>query len=596
MEVRQELEIDLSHLSEGLVLYIIARKDNSLFFDANANKYCESSYQLLEGHFYEYEFSDSNYYFCKNQIVNPNKKSKHIGTIVPNSYVGTLNISIYHENNEVGNVEVEVQSLKADYRSDYREMLEQITEMCTELIMQVNSPVSHHFESNYSDDSKTLFQRFEFLKSFINDDKFYLALQKVLSSPETNWAETQENIDIRKARRFTNSNIKEIATSKQRITITGLNHLEAYGIYSVPRTVGISQKIDSYDNPENRFIKYTIEEYLSFCIEVNNRAEINSKVYKESLMIIEELESYLSNKFFSLISKPTTFLINSPVLQRKEGYREIFRYWLMFDSATKLAWKGGEDIYSAGKKNVALLYEYWIFFKLLEILQEIFEFNKEDFSKLIKTSPSGFELQLKQGECSALKGYYDRNNKRLKFKFSYNRTFMGRKIYPHAGSWSVTLRPDYTLSLWPYSLKEEEAEKEELIMHLHFDAKYKLDNLDELLNFRVEENYENDDVKNEIGKFKNSDLIKMHAYKDAIRRTLGAYILYPGKETAILYEYQDPLPGIGAYTINPSGINIESDKLKLLIDSAVNYFLYKNIKGNNIPITKLKKVLIKKGL
>jgi predicted component of viral defense system (DUF524 family) len=32
----------------------------------------------------------------------------------------------------------------------------------------------------------------------------------------------------------------------------------------------------------------------------------------------------------------------------------------MFDLAAKLIWKGGDDIYSGGKKDIATLYEYWL--------------------------------------------------------------------------------------------------------------------------------------------------------------------------------------------------------------------------------------------
>lgn len=581
MDVRAELEIDLSHLAEGLTLFIIPRKDNSLFYDDSAHQNCESPYQLVEGYFYEYEFSNSNYYFYKDQIVTPNKKNKHIGVIAPNTYVGILSIAIYYKNNKVGDVELEVQSLKADYRSDYRKMMEEITEICTELIMQANSPVSHYFEINYSASSKALFQKFEFLKSIINNEKFYLALQKILSSPVTNWTEIQEDIDIRRTKRFTNSNMKEIISNHQRMTITDLNYLEIYGIYSVPRMIKNSQKIDSYDTPENRFVKYTIEEYLSFCTEVNDRSKANSRLYKESLMIIEKLELYLSNSFFKSITDPSILALNSPVLQRKEGYREIFKYWLMFDLAAKLVWEGGEDIYSAGKKNVALLYEYWVFLKILDALQDTLEFNTKDLSELIKPSSNGFELQLKQGECSALNGYYNKNNKLLKLKFSYNRVFNENNVYSHEGSWSVSMKPDYTLSLWPYSLSEKEAEEQELIIHIHFDAKYKLADLNDLLNLRVKNNNENQDEENEIGKFKNADLLKMHAYKDAIRRTLGAYILYPGKESLILNEFKESLPiAVGALTMNPSGKDSEMNNLKQLINNIINYFIGEKLKNN----------------
>jgi len=46
----------------------------------------------------------------------------------------------------------------------------------------------------------------------------------------------------------------------------------------------------------------------------------------------------------------------------KIGYREVLRVWLMFDLAAKLFWQGGEDVYSGDKKDVAVLYEYWLIF------------------------------------------------------------------------------------------------------------------------------------------------------------------------------------------------------------------------------------------
>ena len=45
----------------------------------------------------------------------------------------------------------------------------------------------------------------------------------------------------------------------------------------------------------------------------------------------------------------------------------------MFELAAKLIWSGGEAVYGAGKKDIATLYEYWVFFKLLDLFQELFE-------------------------------------------------------------------------------------------------------------------------------------------------------------------------------------------------------------------------------
>ena len=115
-------------------------------------------------------------------------------------------------------------------------------------------------------------------------------------------------------------------------------------------------------------------------------------------------------------------------------------------------------------------------------------------------------------------------------KFSYNRTYNANQEYPSGGSWSKSMRPDYTLSLWPSEFSEKDAEDQELILHLHFDAKYKVRWITDIFG---PENQSEEDLDKEIleqdnGVYVRADLLKMHAYKDAVRRTAGAYVLYPG--------------------------------------------------------------------
>jgi predicted component of viral defense system (DUF524 family) len=138
-------------------------------------------------------------------------------------------------------------------------------------------------------------------------------------------------------------------------------------------------------------------------------------------------------------------------------------------------------------------------------------------------------LQLKQGKHTALKGVFNSLPlESLISGLSYNRSFGGKKNYPNSGSWTTTLRPDYTLSVWPVGITEADAEKQELIVHIHFDAKYKVDNLIKYITDKSEQELDEEKTENRKGVYKNADLLKMHAYKDAIRRTGGAYILYPG--------------------------------------------------------------------
>jgi hypothetical protein len=510
-------------------------------------------------------------------IVQQHKRTPNLGTIAPNIFVGTLSIPLLRKESqeECTKIDLEVQSIKSGYRDDYRDMLELITEKCTDLLLQANSPVSQHFEIDYSRDSQTLYQKFAFIKSVIGTVEFSEAIHRIVTAPVTKWTETTEEKDIRNARRFSNANIKEILKGGKRTKIPETHYLKSYGIDTLPERITTIRKADSVDTPENRFVKHALENFLKFCTDINTKAKEfgHKKMQTESDLMIRELESQLHHTVFKDISSPTTLKLNSPVLQRKEGYREVLRVWLMFDLAAKLIWNGGDDIYRGGKKDIATLYEYWLFFKLLDLFQSIFEIDPKDISDLIKETPDGLNLQIKQGKFTALNGVYDSGSRKLNIRFNYNRQFSGKKTYPDSGSWTTTLRPDYTLSFWPHGISESQAEKQELIVHVHFDAKYKIANLIDFLEKDTENDLDEEKVENRKGIYKNADLLKMHAYKDAIRRTGGAYVLYPGDKSIKQKGFHEIIPGLGAFPVKPSKTDSGIGELKAFVLEIIEHFI-----------------------
>lgn len=580
MKSLSNIEINLDSVKEGLRLWIDVRSPDSLFdAEENAAENNEARYQLVEGCYYDYQISDSGFVLgdIGENIIQQHKRTANLGTIAPNIFVGTLSIPLLdkHTSEELCKIELEVQSVKSGYRNDYRDMLELITEKCTDLLLQANSPVSQHFEIDYTKDSQTLYQKFAFIKSVIGTDEFAEAVHRIVTAPVTKWTETTEEKDIRNARRFSNTNIKEILKGGRRTKLPETHYLRSYGIDTLPERITTIRKTDSVDTPENRFIKHSLENFLKFCTDINNKSKEfgHKKMETESSLMIRELESQLHHTVFKDISRPTTLKLNSPVLQRKEGYREVLRVWLMFDLAAKLIWKGGDDIYSVGKKDIATLYEYWLFFKLLDLFQSIFDIEPKDISDLIKETPDGLNLQIKQGKFTALRGVYNSGSRKLNIRFNYNRSFSGKKTYPDSGSWTTTLRPDYTLSFWPYGISEAEAEKQELIVHVHFDAKYKIANLTDFLEQNTENDLDEEKAENRKGIYKNADLLKMHAYKDAIRRTGGAYVLYPGDKSINQKGFHEIIPGLGAFPVKPSKTDSGIGELKAFILEIIEHFI-----------------------
>jgi predicted component of viral defense system (DUF524 family) len=557
---------DLVHLE-----IIPSRAGDTLFRiskeDAVSNG--EAEVQIFEGCTYEYVLSDPAYRLNTDVkgVVNPSRKDAHRGTISPNIYVGTLSLYVcHHQYPEKKQTEkLEVLATKFDiepdqsYRENYRKMLEDITAKSTDLLLQSGTPVAQNFETDFGKDNLIVYQRFCFVRSIVDSKEFNESVSKIIASPKTTWKEEQEEIDIRKVRRHRSGEIRQLISKGNRIPLPENHLLHQVGLSSVPRRISTSKKTDTVDNPENRFVKHAMEHFLNFTEHCKALFPVGSREQAESVVLSGKLENHLSLGFFKEISRPSTLALNSPVLQRRSGYREVLRSWLMFDLAAKLIWTGGNDVYEGGKRDIATLYEYWLFFALYDLIGKKFGLTdlESDLGKLdnlFKLDKNGINLILKSGNHIALSGVKDFGSRKLAIKFSYNRSFKGGRkfsVNKGSGSWTTTLRPDYTISFWSAELSEPNAERQEEIIHIHFDAKYKVSQ------FEVNVGMDSDDLEQEEqnerrGIYKNPDLLKMHAYKDAIRRTGGAYVLYPGTETKEYNGFHELIPGLGAFAVNPS--------------------------------------------
>lgn len=531
----------------------------------------EAPFQIKEGFYYEYKITNG-YSLNPSEIVSKSQVNDSSGRISPNIYVGTLSIDVLDsEKRKCGEVKLEVQSIKTSYREDYRHMLEEITEKCTDLLLQHNSPVSQFFEVDFNADSRTLYQRFAFIKSILDSIEFNDSVYKILSAPVTRWKENEIIKDIRGIKRLNNSAIIQFANANNRMDLP-VNHPLKKSLQSIPSKIKVNNKIETVDTPENRFVKHALVSFQSFCSDFKTRLNENARIVNEAGLLIGKLEQFLSHSVFKEIPTPTTLSLNSPVLQRKEGYREILRVWLMFDLAAKLVWHGGDDVYSGNKRDVAVLYEYWLFFKLLDTIKEVFKIDSLATEKLIEKTNDGLGLKLKQGKFLPIEGVYITENRKLRVEFSYNKTFSGDNKYPDGGSWTRNLRPDYTLTIWPFGIEQEQAEREELIVHIHFDAKYKIDNLQII--FGKDKNLDDEKEEQKKGTYKRADLLKMHTYKDAIRRTAGAYVLYPGTEDKyIKIGFRELIPGLGAFAIRPTKSNNGIEHLKKFLNEVVSHFM-----------------------
>jgi hypothetical protein len=203
------ISIDLSDVEKGLVLEILEKQEGTLFDEERESlENNEARHQILEGCFYDFEISNSEYSLesIQGNVVQQHRKHPNMGTLAPNIYVGTLYLNLLKKGREhpIKKIPLEVRSIKTGYRDDYRDMLEFITEKCTDLLLQINSPVYQNFEPDFEKDisEEVLYQRFIFLKSIIGTSEFHEAVHRIVSFPNTKWEEETEMKDVRNVRRF----------------------------------------------------------------------------------------------------------------------------------------------------------------------------------------------------------------------------------------------------------------------------------------------------------------------------------------------------------------------------------------------------------
>ena len=122
------------------------------------------------------------------------------------------------------------------------------------------------------------------------------------------------------------------------------------------------------------------------------------------------------------------------------------------------------------------------------------------------------------------------------------------------------MHPDYTLTFWPAEYLADEAEQQELTVRIHLDSKYRVESLEELFGKQADDADAEEPEARGRGNYKRADLLKMHAYRDAIRRSEGAYVLYPGSDSDRKSQdsranefrgFHEILPGLGAFAISP---------------------------------------------
>ena len=269
----------------------------------------------------------------------------------------------------------------------------------------------------------------------------------------------------------------------------------------------------SFDTPENRFIRHAIVQCLELIHRFTDHPKLHTGHKADCRRMLVLLEPLASARFVTESGPLWSLRAPSQALTKADGYREVFQFWNELNCHVSLPRTSRETARLLEGRDIAMLYEYWVFLKILETAVDITEGAVAE-PPAIRRDELGESLRL--GLTSTIGP---------DLEIGFNRTFRRS----HGTAYTTPLRPDVTLRAGD---------------RLHvFDAKFRLDR------FNTDEG-DSDDGR---AGYKRADLYKMHTYRDAISGLRTAFVVYPGSEF-VFFERCGDRRTRSADVVSPDGV------------------------------------------
>ena len=418
-------------------------------------------------------------------------------------------------------------------------------------------------------------------------DRYEAALKKIIYEPHRSTVGVPYVRRADRVRNWTPSMAREFARYK--------------GDSGALRTHGFVENVltSTYDTPENRFVKMTLEtlarEFNSASTRIKNDGQLSDSFKNEFKERMERFGHYARMPFMQSISQLNAAVAPSLVLQMRPGYADIRIVWnlihSMFTTDSTLS-RSTE----AGLIKISALYEYWCFLEVKRILagedqngnpvNPIPKFKDVNgayrWTEAVGSEKSMHEILKETGldedeKVSSIAYQCKDPSGRLLAEVIYQQSYGPNSEEQY--SKPVQQRPDIVIRFY---------DKNGVPFTYLFDAKYQI---------------ENGQYSNGKDAVPRASLDQMHRYRDAIlwrssvtsastrpsHEVVGAYVLYPADETKAdtLYGGFDDLrkeQNIGAFPLLPG----KSSKFEAFIRELVDHIDFgadkpKWLKGDAIP-------------
>lgn len=477
---------------------------------------------------------------------------------------GTESFGVIKFKNRLGialfdGIEIEVLSKKLS-KDQYEKMTEIVNKYVSSLSYDFNQSTMVRINRNRSKHTDLEYHIYLLIMNALKTSNvsvnIFSNFELIKNNPHRIMKSNIEYVNVNEVSELGDETISEILSGELELRKCSSSNslsrkLSRHGEEYIPAELGQEMSYDSFDNNENRFVRFffeycldLIERFQQYFIQLDNYSY--TERIQENKEYIGRIKNLLNNSFLRNVGEMRIIPVSSTVLTKKDGYRQLFKLFTGLKSIPETV--SERDYFEIiENKSLDVIYENFCFFILADLLCDIY--GEKIDKKRFKVTKNIFAKTL---EKKSYTNYFEFDGKDglPKVRLHYNKNYSGGMS---TESYSKDYDPDISLEIFGDS---------EIINKIYmFDAKFKA---------VVFGDADDEDV---VRLYKLDDISKMHAYKDAIKKGVGAFVLYPGNINK-LYPEDNSLPykGVGAFCLTPG---VEKDTGNIM------NVLYSILKGLN---------------
>ncbi|QIE30325.1 DUF2357 domain-containing protein [Caballeronia sp. SBC2] len=316
------------------------------------------------------------------------------------------------------NIRIEVFSRKADYRTDYIVMRDEVSAMLCNLAMAPNSK-TYGRAAPERGGNPTLAEWFSLLCGHF--EEFSKLAQAIAKNPHSRLVVKSSQTDTERARRVSRQVIDRALRRPNNGPL-----LPTLGV-ALPRRIHESISASTFDIPENRYFKGLLEttyrNILALCkfnesgdedADRSSEKKFFSSIRPKLKEMQRRIEAVMREPFLSQVGDGTLERPKSMVLHKHTLYSRFDKLCQLLNSGLSFA----GEILPIGVKQTSLLYEYWCFLKIVDLLRERFDLEEQSVVKIKRLRTT---VALEKGKASAMRFKHKPTGKPL--YVVYNRLF-----------------------------------------------------------------------------------------------------------------------------------------------------------------------------